>query len=137
MINLSETSIRLIVHDHLCMNTTTSARWIPRLLSAFHCERWVECAQPFLNICGGQPKPNMHPLSQKMKQWFCIMILYPQGNRFYPKSNRWNADNPMNLVPERWKSFNQWKRWWPLYSGIVRDNIRTKRRGKLTKGVQL
>jgi histone-lysine N-methyltransferase SETMAR len=56
MPNISETSIRRILHDHLGMNKI-SARWVPRLLSALQRQRRVECARSFLNMCGDDPKP--------------------------------------------------------------------------------
>ena len=77
--NISETSVRRILHDHLGMNKI-SARWVPRLLSALQRERRGECAQLFSNMCGDDPKPILESIVTGNERMVLFTILYRKGS---------------------------------------------------------
>lgn len=154
--NISETSIRRILHDHLHMNKI-SARWVPRLLSALQRERRVECARSFLNLCGDNPKPILEsivtsdetmvlfydPLSKRESmEWRRPDEPRPRKAKVVQSTKKvmatifWDCEGILLIdFKERNTTVNG-----TYYASLLhklRDSIRAKRRGKLTKGVRL
>lgn len=156
MSNMSETSVRRILHDHLNMNKV-SARWVPRLLSALQRQRRVECARSFLVMCGDDPQPILESIVTGDE----TMVLYydPLSKR---ESMEWRR--PDERRPIKAKVVQSTKKvmatiFWDCkgillidfkernttvngiyYASLLhklRDNIREKRRGRLSKVVRL
>lgn len=156
MSRLSDTSVRRIVHDHLGMNKV-SARWVPKHLSAVQRQRRVECARSFLELCGENPVDVLKtivtgdetmvlyydPLSKRESmEWRRKGEAPPRKFRVCQSTKKvmatifWDCEGILLIdFKERNTTVNG-----AYYAALLhklRQNIREKRRGKLTRGVRL
>ncbi|XP_044264614.1 histone-lysine N-methyltransferase SETMAR-like [Tribolium madens] len=125
MTKVSDTSVRRILHDHLGMQKV-SARWVSKHLSALQKQRRVECARSFLELCGTDPNPILETVVTGDE----TMVLY-----YDPLSKRESMEWRRKDFKETNTTVNGM-----YYASLLhklRDNIREKLRGKLTRGVRL
>jgi len=155
-LDISKTSILRILHDHLHMNKI-SARWVPKLLSAVQKKQRVECCKEFLKLCHEKEKEVIESIVTGDE----TMVLYydPLAKR---ESMEWRR--PDEPRPKKAKVAHSRKKimatiFWdsegilmidfkernttvngPYYASLLyklREAIKEKRRGKLSKGVLL
>lgn len=155
-LGLSKSTVHRAIHEHLHMKKV-SARWVPKLLSAVQRQERVRCASEFLDLCG----ENSKTVIERLVTGDETMILYydPQSKR---ESMEWRykGENP----PRKAKVQQSTKKlmctiFWDFqgilmvdfkerntvvngeyYASLIyklRDKIKEKRRGKLSKGVLL
>jgi histone-lysine N-methyltransferase SETMAR len=153
---LSKTSVLRILHERLGMNKI-SARWVPKLLSAVQKDQRVSCCTTFLTLCEGREKDVIESIVTGDE----TMVLYhdPLSKR---ESMEWH--HPGSPRPKKAKVDKSQKKimasiFWDCegillidfkernttvtgeyYASLLhrlRDAIKEKRRGKLSRGVLL
>ncbi|XP_046976469.1 histone-lysine N-methyltransferase SETMAR-like [Vanessa cardui] len=156
MTGLSKTTVLRILHEHLGMNKV-SARWVPKLLSAIQKQERVKCCTQFLSLCEGRQKEVLDSIVTGDE----TMVLYydPLSKR---ESMEWRR--PSSPRPKKAKVSQSQKKimatiFWDsqgilladfkernttitgeYYASLLhqlRDAIKEKRRGKLSRGVLL
>ncbi|XP_047987147.1 histone-lysine N-methyltransferase SETMAR-like [Leguminivora glycinivorella] len=156
MSNLSDTVVRRILHEHLGMNKV-SARWVPKLLSAIQRQRRVECARSFLALCEVNPTRVLESIVTGDK----TMVLY-----FDPLSKMESMEwrRPEEGAPLKAKVLKSKRKimatvfwdckgillldfkepnttinatYYSTFLTTLKQKIREKRRGMLSKGVRL
>lgn len=155
-LELSKTTVLRILHEHLNMNKV-SARWVPKLLSAVQMQQRVESCTQFLDLCRDNPDEFLKTIVTGDE----TMVLYydPLSKR---ESMEWRR--PSEPRPKKAKVTQSTKKvmatiFWD-YEGILlidfkernttvtgtyyaslleklREAIKEKRRGKLSRGVRL
>lgn len=156
MTKLSDTSVRRILHNHLGMHKV-SARWVPKNLSAIQKQRRVECARSFLELCGPEPKPVIEtivtgdetmvlyydPLSKRESmEWRRKGEAPPRKFRVCQSTKKvmatifWDCEGIL-LIDFKETNTTVNGQYYAALLHKLRDCIREKRRGKLTRGVRL
>lgn len=156
MSNLPETTVRRILHKHLKMKKIC-ARWVPKLLSAVQRQQRVDCARSFLALCEANPKKVLEsivtgdetvvlyydPLSKsESKEWrrpdegAPVKAKVAESKKKIMATVFWDCKGILLLnFMERNTTINA-----TYYAGLLttlRQKIREKRRGMLSKGVRL
>lgn len=156
MFKISETTAFKIVHDHLGMSKV-SARWVPRMLTPHHKKYRIECCNEFLERCGKDPSDVINRIVTGDETW--VHYYDPESKQ---DSMQWHkkgepAHKKFKVVPSAGKVMATifWDSQGILlidykpkgeaitgayYANILhqlKEAIKIKRRGKLTKGVLL
>lgn len=155
-VGICKTTVLNILHDRLHMNKV-SARWVPKLLSSVQKVRRMECCQEFLNLCQGQERQVIQsivtgdetmvlyydPLSKRESmEWRRPGEAPPRKARVAPSTKKimatifWDCRGILMIdFKERNTVVNG--EYYAFLLLKLRDTIKEKRRGKLSRGIRL
>lgn len=155
-VHISHGSVCNILHNDLNM-TKVAARWVPRLLTPMQKERRKESAMEMLQQCQTDPDNFFDRLvtmdecwvyhydpetKEQSKQWKHISSPPPKKAKMQPSSGKvmlsvfWDC-NGLLLTDYARKGQTITGNYYRDLLTRLRDTIKAKRRGKLTKGVRL
>lgn len=156
MFNISETTVYKIMHDHLNMSKV-SARWVPRMLSLFQKQYRVECCKEFLTLCGTDSTDIINRIvtgdetwvhfydpesKQESMQWLTKGGPPPKKFKVVPSAGKvmatifWDSEGIL-LIDYKSKGSTITGIYYADILHRLKEEIKSKRRGKLTKGVLL
>lgn len=156
MTGLSKTTVLRILHEHLGMNKV-SARWVPKLLSAVQKQERVKCCKQFLSLCEGRQKEVLDsivtgdetmvlyhdPLSKRESmEWRRPSSPRPKKAKVTPSQKKimatifWDCEGIL-LVDFKERNTTVTGEYYAFLLRQLRDAIKDKRRGKLSRGVLL
>lgn len=154
--NLSIGTIHDIIHDHLNMSKV-SARWVPRMLTRLQKDMRAACCSDFIDLCGENPDEVLQKIvtgdetwvhhydpesKQESMQWHIKGSAHPKKFKVVPSAGKvmatifWDCDGVL-LIDYKEKGVNITGQYYANIVHQLRDAIKEKRRGKLTKGVLL
>lgn len=154
--NLSIGTVHTIIHDHLNMSKV-SARWVPRMLTPLQKETRVACCSDFIDLCGENPDDVIQKIvtgdetwvhhydpesKQESMQWHIKGTPHPKKFKVTPSAGKvmatifWDCDGIL-LIDYKDKSVNITGAYYANILRQLRESIKEKRRGKLTRGVLL
>lgn len=155
-VKISVGSVEKIIQDHLHMRKV-SARWVPRLLTPFQKQERVECSQALLTMCHGnqedffnrlitQDESWVHHYDPETKvqsmQWKHLDSPPPKKARAQPSAGKvmltvfWDQHGVV-LMDFLAKGATITGAYYASLLRKLREAIKSKRRGMLTKGVRL
>lgn len=156
MFNISETTVYKIMHDHLNMSKI-SARWVPRMLSPLQKQYRVECCKEFLTLCGTDSIDIINRIvtgdetwvhfydpesKQESMQWHTKGGPAPKKFKVVPSAGKvmatvfWDSEGIL-LIDYKSKGTTITGTYYADILHRLKEEIKSKRRGKLTKGVLL
>ncbi|XP_063394736.1 histone-lysine N-methyltransferase SETMAR-like [Cydia fagiglandana] len=154
--NLSIGIVHDIIHDHLNMSKV-SARWVPRMLTQLQKDMRVARCSDVIDLCGENDDAVLQRIvtgdetwvhhygpesKQESMQWHIKGSAHPKKFKVVPSAGKvmatifWDCEGKL-LIDYKEKGVNITGQ---CYTNILRqlkDAIKEKRRGKLTKGVLL
>lgn len=156
MVGVSETTIFKVLHDHLGM-TKVSARWVPRMLTPPQKQKRVECSRAFLSQCNEDKDGFLERIvtgdetwvhhyepesKQDSMQWHKKGTPPPKKFKVTQSAGKlmatvfWDTEGIL-LVDYKEKGVSITGEYYASILEQLKEAIREKRRGKLTKGVLL
>lgn len=156
LLGVSETTVFRILHEYLGMSKV-SARWVPRMLSPFQMRVRAEASQQFLALCGDEPDLIISRLvtgdetwvhhydpesKQESMQWHIKGSSPPKKFKVTPSAGKimatifWDCEGIL-LIDYLKKGSTITGEYYASLLHRLRDSIKIKRRGKLTRGVLL
>ncbi|CAH2257986.1 jg25254 [Pararge aegeria aegeria] len=154
MVGVSDTTIFKILHDHLGM-TKVSARWVPRMLTPPQKQQRVECSRAFLDLCNEDQDGvltrivtgdetwvhHYEPESkQDSMQWHKKGTPPPKKFKVSQSAGKIMATifwDSILLIDYKDKGVSITGEYYASILERLKEAIKAKRRGKLTKGVLL
>lgn len=154
--NISIGTIHDIIHDHLNMSKV-SARWVPRMLTPFQKHTRVACCSDFIERCGENPDGLLQKIvtgdetwvhhydpesKQESMQWHVKGTPHPKKFKVVPSAGKimatifWDCEGIL-LIDYKVKGLNITGEYYANILRQLREAIKEKRRGKLTRGVLL
>lgn len=153
-VGISKERVNEIIHVHLNMSKV-SARWVPRMLTAFDKDRRVKCCEEFLEMSRGNEEEIVSKMvtcdetwirqwdpesKQESLQWKFKDEKPPRKFKVRPSAGKlmatvfWDTEGILliDYLPKK-RTMNA-----EYYSSLLhqlRDAIKEKRRGKLSKGI--
>lgn len=156
MVGVSETSILNILHHHLGM-TKVSARWVPRMLTPLQKRERVECSRQFLELCGDNKDEVMDRIvtgdetwvhhyepesKQESMQWHKKGTPPPKKFKVSQSAGKimatvfWDTEGIL-LIDYKDRGVTITGQYYASLLDRLKEAIKEKRRGKLSKGVLL
>lgn len=156
MVGVYDTTIFKILHDHLGM-TKVSARWVPRMLTPPQKQQRVECSRAFLDLCNEDKdgvlsrivtgdKTWVHHYEPESKQdsmqWYKKGTEPPKKFKVSQSAGKlmatvfWDSEGIL-LIDYKDKGVSITGEYYTSILERLKETIKQKRRGKLTKGVLL
>lgn len=156
MVGVSDTTIFKILHDHLGM-TKVSARWVPRMLTPPQKQRRVECSRTFLDLCNEDKDGLLSRIvtgdetwvhhyepesKQDSMQWHKKGTPPPKKFKVSQSAGKimatvfWDSEGIL-LIDYKDKGVSITGQYYASILERLKESIKEKRRGKLTKGVLL
>lgn len=153
MFKISETTAYKILHD-LGMSKI-SARWVPRMLTPLQKKYRVDCCKEFINLCSENPRDFINRIvtgdetwihfydpesKQESMQWHLKGGPAPKKFKVVPSAGKvmatifWDSEGVL-LIDYKSKGITITGMYYAEILNKLRDEIKKKRRGKLTKGV--
>lgn len=156
MVGVSDTTIFKILHEHLGM-TKVSARWVPRMLTPPQKQQRVECSRAFLNLCGEDKDDVLNRIvtgdetwvhhyepesKQDSMQWHRKGAAPPKKFKVSQSAGKlmatvfWDSEGIL-LIDYKEKGVSITGEYYATILERLREAIKEKRRGKLSRGVLL
>lgn len=156
LVGVSETTILRILHEHLGM-TKVSARWVPRMLTPHQRQQRIDACSSFLERCGEENTSilkrivtgdetwvhHFEPESkQESMQWHKKGTPPPKKFKVSESAGKlmatifWDCQGIL-MIDYKDKGVNITGEYYAALLERLREAIKEKRRGKLTKGVLL
>lgn len=156
LVGVSDATILRILHDHLGM-TKVSARWVPRMLKPQQMQQRVEASKQFLNLCGNNPTHILERIvtgdetwvhhfepesKQESMQWHKKGAPPPKKFRVSESAGKvmatifWDSTGIL-MIDYKDKGVTITGTYYAMLLERLREAIKEKRRGKLSKGVLL
>ncbi|XP_045457302.1 histone-lysine N-methyltransferase SETMAR-like [Melitaea cinxia] len=156
MVGVSDTTIFKILHDHLGM-TKVSARWVPRMLTPPQKQQRVECSRAFLYLCNEDKDGVLSRIvtgdetwvhhyepesKQDSMQWHKKVTAPPKKFKLSQSAGKfmatvfWDSEGIL-LIDYKDKGVSITGEYYASILERLKEAIKEKRRGKLTKGVLL
>jgi len=153
-VKFSTGSVETIIHDHLHMHKV-SARWIPKLLTSFQKRERVECSRMNLEMCQEHESKffkrlitqdetwvyNYDPETKAQSmQWKHLDSPPPKKARVQPSAGKvmltvfWNQDGVL-MTDFVAKGTTITGAYYASLLRKLREGIKIKRRGKISKGI--
>ncbi len=154
MFRISESTTLKIIKDHLGMSKV-SARWVPRMLTPHQKQYRVECCKEFLTMCGDDPTAIIKRIvtgdetwvhfydpesKQESMQWHLKGGPAPKKFKVVPSAGKvmatifWDSEGIL-LIDYKNKNTTITGAYYADILRRLKEEIKSKRRGKLTKGV--
>lgn len=156
MVGVSDTTIFKILHDHLGMSKV-SARWVPRMLTPPQKQQRVECSRAFLDLCNEDKDGVLSRIvtgdetwvhhyepesKQDSMQWHKKGTAPPKKFKVSQSAGKlmatvfWDSEGIL-LIDYKDKGVSITGEYYASILERLKEAIKEKRRGKLTKGVLL
>lgn len=156
MVGVSDTTIFKILHDHLGMSKV-SARWVPRILTPLQKQQRVECSRAFLDLCNEDKDGVLSRIvtgdetwvhhyepesKQDSMQWHKKGTAPPKKFKVSQSAGKlmatvfWDSEGIL-LIDYKAKGVSITGEYYASILERLKEAIKEKRRGKLTKGVLL
>lgn len=156
LVGVSDTTILRILHDHLGM-TKVSARWVPRMLTPLQKQQRVDASEQFLELCGDEPAQILERIvtgdetwvhhfepesKQESMQWHKKGTPPPKKFKVSESAGKlmatvfWDCEGIL-LIDYKEKGRSITGEYYAAILEKLKEAIKEKRRGKLTKGVLL
>lgn len=156
MVGVSETTVLNILHTHLGMSKV-SARWVPRNLSSAQRKVRIDCCKEFLSLCGSNPMNLLTRIvtgdetwvhhydpesKQESMQWRRKGDKPPVKFKVTPSAGKimatifWDSEGIL-LIDYKDKGETITGEYYCNVLTRLRESIKEKRRGKLSRGIML
>lgn len=153
-VGISKERVHEIIHEHLGMSKV-SARWVPRMLTPFDKQRRVECCQAFLDLVKGKEEETISRIvtcdetwirqwdpesKQESMQWKFKGEKPPRKFKVRPSAGKlmatvfWDVEGIL-MIDYLPKNTTMNADYYANLLDQLREQIKEKRRGKLSKGV--